>query len=35
MTEQDGSVRDWKTSVREERGGNKLKNEGLWEDGGE
>jgi len=33
MTEQGGSVRYWKTSDGEERGGSKLKKEVLWEDG--
>jgi hypothetical protein len=28
-----GSVRYWKTSGREERGGSELKKEVLWEDG--
>jgi len=35
MTEQDGSVRYWKASGREERGSSKIKKEVSWEDGRE
>jgi hypothetical protein len=35
MTEQDGSVRCWKTSRSVERIDSKLKKEVLWEDGRE